>query len=63
MYRNTFVEVNLTNLEYNVKTLINRYKNYKYYFTILFFKSIINFFIKFVYVNYCGKILMLVLYY
>lgn len=35
MYRNTFVEVNLTNLEYNVKTLINRYKNYKYYFGVV----------------------------
>lgn len=35
MYRNTFVEVNLTNLEYNVKTLINKYKDYKYHFGVI----------------------------
>lgn len=35
MHRNTFVEVNLKNLEYNVKSLINRYNNYKYYFGVV----------------------------
>jgi len=35
MYRNTYVEVNLDNLEYNVKTLINKYSNYKYFFGVV----------------------------
>lgn len=35
MYRNTYVEVNLPNLEYNVKTLINRYSGYKYFFGVV----------------------------
>ena len=35
MYRNTYVSVNLANLEYNVKTLINRYEGYKYYFGVV----------------------------
>jgi alanine racemase len=35
MHRNTYVEVNLSNLEYNVKTLINRYSDYKYYFGVV----------------------------
>ena len=35
MYRNTYVEINLKNLKYNVKTLINRYKNYHYYFGVI----------------------------
>ncbi len=35
MYRNTYVEINLKNLKYNVKTLINRYKDYKYYFGVV----------------------------
>ena len=35
MYRNTYVEINLDNIKYNVKTLINRYKNYKYYFGVV----------------------------
>ncbi len=34
MYRNTYVEVNLKNIENNVKTLINKYKDYKYYFGV-----------------------------
>ena len=34
MYRNTYVEVNLSNIEHNVKTLINRY-DYKYYFGVV----------------------------
>ena len=32
---NFTIEVNLKNLEYNVKTLINRYKDYKYYFGVV----------------------------
>ena len=35
MYRNTFVEVYLNNLEYNVKSLINKYNNYKYFFGVV----------------------------
>ena len=35
MYRNTFVEVNLENLKYNVKTLINKYSDYKYFFCVV----------------------------
>ena len=35
MYRNTCVEVNLSNLSYNVKTLIKRYNTYKYYFGVV----------------------------
>lgn len=35
MHRNTYVEVNLDNLEYNVKTLINKYSNYKYFFGVV----------------------------
>lgn len=34
MYRNTYVEVNLKNIENNVRTLINKYNNYKYYFGV-----------------------------
>ena len=34
MYRNTYVEINLKNIENNVKTIINRYDNYKYYFGV-----------------------------
>ena len=35
MYRNTYVEINLNNLEKNIKTLIKRYKDYKYYFGVV----------------------------
>ena len=35
MYRNTYVEVNLNNIENNVKTLINQYNDYKYYFGVV----------------------------
>ena len=35
MYRNTYVEVNLDNIKYNVETLINKYKDYKYYFGVV----------------------------
>lgn len=35
MYRNTYVEINLKNIEYNVKTLINKYNDYKYYFGVV----------------------------
>ena len=35
MYRNTYVEINLKNLNDNVKTLINRYSDYQYYFGVV----------------------------
>jgi len=35
MYRKTYVEINLKNIENNVKTLINKYNNYKYYFGVV----------------------------
>ena len=35
MYRNTYVEINLKNIENNVKTLINRYNDYRYYFGVV----------------------------
>lgn len=35
MYRNTYVEVNLKNIEENVKKLISKYNNYKYYFGVV----------------------------
>ena len=35
MYRNTYVEVNLKNIENNVRTLINKYNDYKYYFGVV----------------------------
>lgn len=35
MYRNTYVEVNLSNLENNVKKIINKLNDYKYYFGVV----------------------------
>lgn len=35
MYRNTYVEVNLQNIENNVKNLIKHYSGYKYYFGVV----------------------------
>lgn len=35
LYRNTYVEVNLKNIEENVKKLISKYNNYKYYFGVV----------------------------
>ena len=35
MHRNTYVEINLKNIENNVKNLINRYNEYKYYFGVV----------------------------
>lgn len=34
MYRKTYVEVNLKHIENNVRTLINKYNDYKYYFGV-----------------------------
>jgi len=34
MYRNTYVEVNLKNIESNVRKLITKYNDYKYYFGV-----------------------------
>ncbi len=35
MYRNTYVEIYLSNLSYNVKTLVNRYNDYKYHIGVV----------------------------
>ena len=35
MYRNTYVKVNLKNLEYNIKKIIEFKNNYKYYFGVV----------------------------
>ena len=35
MYRNTYVEVDLRNLTHNVKTLVERYQDYTYYFGVV----------------------------
>ncbi len=35
MYRNTYIEVNLKNIESNVQELIKKYNNYKYYFGVV----------------------------
>ena len=35
MYRNAYVEVNLSNIKYNVQQLISKYKDYKYYFGVV----------------------------
>lgn len=35
MYRNTYVEINLKNIESNVKKLTEKYNNYKYYFGVV----------------------------
>lgn len=35
MYRNTYLEVNLKNIEENVKKLISKYDNYQYYFGVV----------------------------
>ena len=35
MYRNTFVEVNLKNLKYNIESLINKYNGYEYFFGVV----------------------------
>lgn len=35
MYRDTYAEINLGNIEYNVKTIINHYSKFKYYFGVV----------------------------
>lgn len=35
IYRNTYVEINLKNIKENVKTIINNYPGYKYYFGVV----------------------------
>ncbi len=35
MYRNTYVEVNIDNLQHNVKEIITKYPNYDYYFGVV----------------------------
>lgn len=34
-YRNTYYKINLNNLEYNIKTIINEYDEYKYYIGVV----------------------------
>ena len=35
MYRNTYVEVDLNNIKYNVSSLVKKYSGYKYYFGVV----------------------------
>lgn len=35
MFRNTYVEINLKNIKHNIKTFINKYNNYQYYFGVV----------------------------
>ena len=35
MYRNTYMEVYLNNIKYNVEKIINKYNNYDYYFAVV----------------------------
>ena len=35
MYRNTYIEINVDNLQHNVKEIIKKYPDYKYYFAIV----------------------------
>lgn len=35
MYRDTYAEINLGSIEYNVKTIVNYYNNFKYYFGVV----------------------------
>lgn len=35
MFRNTFAQINLRNIEYNVKLMINKYNDYDYYFGVV----------------------------
>ncbi len=35
MYRNTYAEINLTNVEHNVQEIINKYNNFDYYFGVV----------------------------
>ncbi len=35
MYRDTFIEINIDNLEHNVKEVLNKYPEYKYYFGVV----------------------------
>lgn len=35
MYRKTYKEIDLDNIKYNIKTIINKYNNYQYYFGVV----------------------------
>ena len=35
MYRDTFIEINIDNLQHNVREVLNKYPNYKYYFGVV----------------------------
>ncbi len=35
MYRNTYIEINLDNIKYNVSKIINKYNKYQYYFGVV----------------------------
>ena len=34
MYREAYAEINLRNIEYNVKSIINKYNDFQYYFGV-----------------------------
>ena len=44
MYRNTYVEINLQNIEKNVKKIIKKYSDYEYFFQIVdkVYKNFVN---------------------
>lgn len=35
MYREAYAEINLRNIEYNVKSIINKYNDFQYYFGVV----------------------------
>lgn len=35
MFRNTYAEINLNNITYNVKKVINKYNSFNYYFGVV----------------------------
>ena len=35
MYRNTYAEINVGNLQHNVKEILNKYPEYQYYFGVV----------------------------
>ena len=35
MYRNTYAEINLKNIKYNVTRLVNKYNDYSFYFGVV----------------------------
>ena len=35
MYRNTYIEININNLQHNVKEIVKKYPDYQYYFGVV----------------------------